>query len=137
MVRQHSYSGLRQSGLGITRKQNIAGKGIKTPFLNRNEVWRTSLAVQWLRLLVVQGLRLCTSMAGGVGLIPGQGTKIPHAMLCGLKMKKKNVKKEKRSGLQIKTSGSGEKSRQWIGWIISTRIKGRLGLFNRYMHVLV
>ena len=31
---------------------------------------RTSLAVQWLRL--------CVSNAGGVGLIPGQGTKIPH-----------------------------------------------------------
>ena len=44
--------------------------------------------------------------------------------------------KEKRSGLWIKTSGSGEKLRQWIGWIMSTRVKGRLGLFNRYMHVL-
>ena len=31
----------------------------------------TSLAVQWLRLH--------TSTAGGTGLIPGQGTKIPHA----------------------------------------------------------
>ena len=29
--------------------------------------------------LVVQWLRLCTSTAGDVGLIPGQGTKIPHA----------------------------------------------------------
>ena len=99
MVRHHSYSGLRQSGLGITRKQNIAGKGIKTSFLNRNGVWRTSLAVQWLRLLVFQGLTLCTSMARGVGLIPGQGTKIPHAMLCGLKMKKKNVKRKKKWAL--------------------------------------
>ena len=32
---------------------------------------RTSLVVQWLRL--------CASMAGGTGLIPGWGTKIPHA----------------------------------------------------------
>ena len=32
----------------------------------------TSLAVQWLRLYA--------SNAGGVGSIPGQGTKIPHAM---------------------------------------------------------
>ena len=32
---------------------------------------RTSLAVQWLRL--------CASNTGGVGLIPGQGTKMPHA----------------------------------------------------------
>ena len=96
MVRHHSYSGLRQSGLGITRKQNMAGKVIKTPFLNRNGVWRTSLAVQWLRLLAVQGLRLCTSMAGGVGLIPGQGPKTPHAMLCGLKMKKKKSNKREK-----------------------------------------
>ena len=31
----------------------------------------TSLAVQWLRL--------CASGAGGAGLIPGWGLKIPHA----------------------------------------------------------
>ena len=36
---------------------------------------RTSLVVQWLRL--------CASGAGGMGLIPGWGTKIPHAVwLC-------------------------------------------------------
>ena len=35
----------------------------------------TSLAVQWLRLHA--------SIAGGMGLIPGQGTKIPRAMQCG------------------------------------------------------
>ena len=32
----------------------------------------TSLAVKWLRLRA--------STAGGSGLIPGRGTKIPHAM---------------------------------------------------------
>ena len=32
----------------------------------------TSLAVQWLGL--------CASTAGGMGSIPGWGTKIPHAM---------------------------------------------------------
>ena len=32
--------------------------------------------------LAVQRLRLCVSTAGGVGLIPGQGTKIPHAAQC-------------------------------------------------------
>ena len=32
---------------------------------------RTSLAAQWLRL--------CPSNAGDAGLIPGRGTKIPHA----------------------------------------------------------
>ena len=31
-------------------------------------------------LLVVQWLRLCTSTAGGMGYIPGQGTKTPHAV---------------------------------------------------------
>ena len=36
-----------------------------------------SLAVQWLRL--------CASNAGSMGSIPGQGTKIPHAMRCGQK----------------------------------------------------
>ena len=34
-----------------------------------------ALAVQWLRL------RVCT--AGGIDLISGWGTKIPHALLCG------------------------------------------------------
>ena len=29
--------------------------------------------------LVVQWLGLCTSNAGGEGLIPGRGTKIPHS----------------------------------------------------------
>ena len=43
----------------------------------RLEVWRTCLVVQWLRF--------CTSNAGGMGLIPGQGTKIPHAARCSQK----------------------------------------------------
>ena len=30
---------------------------------------------------VVQWVRLCVSNAGGVGSIPGQGTKIPHVCL--------------------------------------------------------
>ena len=42
-----------------------------------------TLAVQWLRLRA--------SCAGGTGLIPGQGTKIPHAMQ---QKKKKKKKKE-------------------------------------------
>ena len=40
-----------------------------------------SLAVQWLRLHA--------STTGGMGLIPGQGTKILHATQCGQKKKKK------------------------------------------------
>ena len=41
--------------------------------------------------LVVQWLRLHASTTGGMGLIPGWGTKIPHAMQCG---KKKKVQQE-------------------------------------------
>ena len=37
--------------------------------------------------LVVQWLRLHVSSARGEGLIPGGGTKILHAMLCGQKIK--------------------------------------------------
>ena len=43
--------------------------------LQQNNTSRTSLVVQQLKLLA--------SNTGGVGLIPGQGTKIPHAERCG------------------------------------------------------
>ena len=43
----------------------------------KNEPRGTSQAVQWLRL--------CASNAGGEDSIPGQGTKIPHAMWCSKK----------------------------------------------------
>ena len=38
--------------------------------------------------MTVQWLRLCAHIAGGVGLIPGWRTKIPHAVRCGPKKKK-------------------------------------------------
>ena len=45
---------------------------------------------------MVQWLRLRTSNARGTGLIPGQGTKIPHAVWCGQKyIYKKKLKIEK------------------------------------------
>ena len=47
--------------------------------MNINIQQGTSLAVQWLRL--------CASTAGGMGSIPGQGTKIPHAVWCSQKKK--------------------------------------------------
>ena len=65
--------------------------------------WRpgNSLAVQWLRLR--------TSTVGGTGLIPGLGTKIPHA--AGSKKKKKKKKKEKwrpeRAWLAAETGAMG------------------------------
>ena len=39
--------------------------------------------------LVVQWLRFCASIVGGVGSILGWGTKIPRAAWCGQKIKKK------------------------------------------------
>ena len=39
--------------------------------------------------LVVQWLRLCVSTVEAMSLIPGQGTKIPHAAWQGQKKKKK------------------------------------------------
>ena len=45
-----------------------------------NHSWNTPLKrFHWVNSLVVQWLGLCTSIAGGAGLIPGQGTKIPQA----------------------------------------------------------
>ena len=38
---------------------------------------------------MVQCIGLCTSTSGGTGSIPGQGTKIPHAVQCSKKKKKK------------------------------------------------
>ena len=49
-------------------------------FFLKNLCPGTSLAVQWLRLRA--------SHAGGMGLIPGQETKIPNAMQCGKKINK-------------------------------------------------
>ena len=49
----------------------------------------TSLAVQWLRL--------CTSIVGGTDLVPGWGTRIPHATWAA-KKKKKKIKKKKEQG---------------------------------------
>ena len=53
----------------------------------------------WGTLPVVQQLRLQASNAWwrdggwiGVGSIPGQGTKIPHALRCSQKVKKKKKK---------------------------------------------
>ena len=42
--------------------------------------------------LTVQWLRLRASTAGGAGLIPGQGTKIPHAMQSKKEKKKAKTK---------------------------------------------
>ena len=41
--------------------------------------------------LAIHGLRLCTSNAGAIGMIPGQRTKMLHAMRYGKKKKKKKL----------------------------------------------
>ena len=46
----------------------------------KNQLVGTSLVVQWLRL--------CAPNAGGMGLVPGWGTKILHATQLGQKKKK-------------------------------------------------
>ena len=51
-----------------------------TSHLKRHNSLGTSLNVQWLRL---------PSIAGNVGRIPGQGTKIPHATVVCPKLLKK------------------------------------------------
>ena len=48
--------------------------------VKHKRLWGTSLAIQWL------GLHAAT--AGGVGSIPGRGTKIPHAARRSQKKKK-------------------------------------------------
>ena len=60
----------------------------------------TSLAVQWLRL--------CTPTSGGVGLIPGRGTKISHVAWHDRKEKEKEKEKEKK---KKKKKRSGDKNR--------------------------
>ena len=59
---------------------------LKYSWFVESEIWlRNFLAVQWL------GLSAFTAM--GLGLIPGQGTKIPQAVWCSQKKKKGNVTK--------------------------------------------
>ena len=57
--------------------------GTKFQFCQMKSSW-DSLAVQWLEL--------CASTAGGMGLIPGQGTEILQATQHGQKQKKKKKK---------------------------------------------
>ena len=57
--------------------------------LSKQKADSTSLAVQWWRLC-----------AGGMGLIPGQGTKILQAVQCRQKEKIKNKQTNKIEGRQ-------------------------------------
>ena len=46
-------------------------------FMNQNMSWMGSQKPPQGTSLVIQWLKLCTSNAGGTGLIPGRGAKIP------------------------------------------------------------
>ena len=62
--------------------------------------------------LVVQGLGLCNSNAGGTGSIPGQGTKIPQAtysqMYTAKKRKKKKENQTNRHLSKVRKSQKGD-----------------------------
>ena len=57
----------------------------RTRRLGKKEKYQKSLAIG--TSLMVQWLRLQAANAGGMGLIPGQGTKIPHAAPSKIKSK--------------------------------------------------
>ena len=68
--------------MGILRAR--LPESLKTPGIG------TSLVVQWLRLHAFK--------TGGMNLIPGQGTKIPHAMI---KMAKTNKQDKKPKAFHV------------------------------------
>ena len=44
--------------------------------------------------MVVEWLGLCTSNVEAMGLVPGWGTRIPHALSCGQNLKRKKEKEK-------------------------------------------
>ena len=87
----------------------------------------TCLAVQWVRL--------CTSNAGGAGLVPGQGTKIPHG---GKKKKKKKMRKTGSGRVQLQPlpvplKSSAERGARGLGCPSSqNRVPGAPALSSAY-----
>ena len=56
--------------------------GLNSRLETGNDIIKSSISQ------VLLWLRLSNSIAGGIGLIPGQGTKIPHAVGHGKKKKR-------------------------------------------------
>ena len=77
------------SGSLHQRKYCQAKKMFKTVCNQRWTEWLQNVGCTGTSL-VVQWLRSHPSTAGGTGLIPGQGTKIPHCHILWLKKKKKS-----------------------------------------------
>ena len=67
--------------------ENPKDRGSWRAIVHRVAHSRTRLKQCSTRAPVVQWLRLQASKAGGIGSIPNQGTKIPHAVWCGQKKK--------------------------------------------------
>ena len=77
----------------VTVSVSLSSVGHSNKFLSLGRGWHESRTQGQMTSLVVQWLRLCASNAGGMGLIPGQGTKIPHTRQLGQKGKKWNKKR--------------------------------------------
>ena len=83
-------------------------------------LWILWYCQQFRDFLWVQWLRLCISTAGGVGLIPGRETKIPHAP--GQELKKKKQKKTKKNPQNRLAKGT------WLfSEMISALLHGQVG----------
>jgi len=88
------YPTLRHLRSLVCKKQHLCDStALRTAPGNRECCRHISNISIWGMSLVLQWLRLCTANAGGVGSIPGLGTKIPHAMWNGqkIKLKKKSI----------------------------------------------
>ena len=70
-------------GSGTPDRGNLAWSSL----LPLSSWWQPAQEMQAAIFLVVQWVRLCPSNAGGMGSIPGWGTKIQHAVQCGQKHK--------------------------------------------------
>ena len=77
----------------VTASVALSSVGHSNKFLSPGRGWHESRTHGLMTSLVVQWLRLWASSAGGMGLIPGQGTKTLLARQLGQKGKKWNKKR--------------------------------------------
>ena len=107
----HGRAGVGGPGQEALRPSQLGGWGPGCPSLALPK-WgsvRCRIARAWLQIhsggtsLAVQWLGLRASTAGGTGSIPGQGTKIPHAVWCS--QKKKHRILEMHRWLPFRSSG--------------------------------
>ena len=99
----HSLPSRYIVAVGSSIPQLLSVHNLEANYFIKN-IRGTSLAVQWLRL--------CASKVGGVGLIPGIGTKIPHA----LRPKKKKEKKKTRIEIRDLYSNPWEMVKDKEAW---------------------